>query len=82
MSTTETKSESDKLWEVVSGLQVNLYGMQVLAKDHVSRVKLDDKELHLKLTAPALLTALEEALGPKYEVVAAEKYTIIKLANK
>lgn len=78
----EKKTEADDIWTEIAVLPINLFGLtnQVVAQ-HVTKVPLPGKELYLKLSAGAVLPALEEALGKKYSVEMGMGYTIVRRAS-
>jgi len=75
------KSESDKIWEEIRRMPISLFALpSQTVEDHVERVPVPGKELLVKLTSSAVVAALEEAIGKKYEIEQAEGYTIIRRA--
>lgn len=87
----KTKTESDKIWEQLSNLKLDLFGLpnQILANNATRIVGAPDEVL-LKLKVSAVLPALEQALvldgngkplpNPKFKILEMENYISIKRA--
>lgn len=61
---TETKTESDKIWNEVKTLPIDVFaipGQKV--KDNVKRYKVSPDALYVKLNSSAVLPALEQSLS-------------------
>ena len=60
-------------------MTLNIYALpNQKVSNHVTVLEVPGDELYLKLKSTAVLPALEESLGSKYEVELSEKYTIVR----
>jgi len=77
------QTEADKIWDEIKDLPISMFtlpGQKV--SDHLEKLEVPGNELYVRLVSSAVMGSLEEAIGDKYAVEQAEKYTIIKRANK
>lgn len=78
---TSSQDDSQKIWDEIKNITINIYAIpNQKVKDHVTVLEVPGSELYLKLKSTAVLPALEECVGNKYEVELAEKYTIVRRA--
>lgn len=57
-------TESDKIWNEIKDLVISMYALPgQKVSDHVERVKLSTKEVHLKLNSPSVIASLDAALN-------------------
>ena len=82
-------TRSDEIWDTIRILPVNIYALpgQTL-EQHVTRFKVTDNMVHLKLRSPAIIQAMEEAFqnvklakDQRFDVVQAKDFTVISIVS-
>lgn len=67
--------ESDALWAEIQNLPIDMWGLpNQRVRDHAEKLTGTGNQLFLKLGAPAVLPALETALGVQKQFVVEDKY--------
>jgi len=74
----EKKTVADKIWEEIKGIELAMFSLpdQTVEK-YCQQIKIEPSKLYLIFTAQAVIPALEEAVGSKFNVDLAQKYLII-----
>lgn len=77
----EKETRSDVIWDQIKNLEVNIYSLpnQTIEK-HVQREKIAEDLVHLRLKSPAILPAMEEALG-RVKLADGERFDISQQKN-
>lgn len=81
----EKKTRSDVIWDQIRKLKVNIYSLpNQTVEQHVTREKVTDDLVHLRLKSPAILPAMEEALsgiklakGERFDVSQQKNFTVV-----
>jgi hypothetical protein len=78
MTEEKKKFESDKIWEEVKDLPIEMFSLpNQKISDHVTKIALPGKVVTVKLKSSSVITSLDYALSNKYDVVQGELYTTI-----
>lgn len=76
---TKTLSESDKIWNEIKDLPLDLYALSgQTVSDHTTKMKLPGEKLYLTPASSAVLPALESVLQSKFDVEMADKYIVVQ----
>lgn len=68
-------TKSDELWTEIQQLPMDMWGLSnQRVKDHVEKLAGTGEQLYLKLSAPAVLPALETALAARQQFVVEDSY--------
>jgi hypothetical protein len=80
-SAKKEKTRSDVIWDQIKDLPVEIYALpnQTLSQ-HVERLEVAEDLVHLKPKSPAILPAMEEALG-KVKLARGEKFDVAPQQN-
>lgn len=74
--------ESDQIWEEIKDLPISIYALpNQKVSDHIEKLPVPGNTLYVRLLSSAAISALEPALGNKYEIEQADQYTLIKRAT-
>jgi hypothetical protein len=85
MSSSLTKTNSDKLWEEIKDLELNLYGMPRKVSDEFTKVDVSKDMVYLKNKNMASTAALEDALmslNKDYALETVDMYLVISKKAK
>lgn len=75
---TGSKTESDKIWEDIRGLDLNLFGLPNQIVESYCQVSLvEPSKLYLITKVSAVLPALEAAISNKYSVEPQMKWIVV-----
>jgi hypothetical protein len=76
-SSQKVRTKSDVIWDQIKDLPVEIYALpdQTL-KQHVERLEVTEEQVHLRIKSPAIVPALEEALG-KVKLARGERFDMI-----
>lgn len=80
----KVETESDKIWNEISNLPINVFAIGGVVADYVKKIELPGAELYLKLGSSAVLPALETTLSnpnitrnKKYSIQTGEGYYVV-----
>lgn len=78
--TSEKKSvtAAEKMWSDIQNLTLDIFALPGQSvKDHCSPVSLDPNKCYLEVKSPAVLPALESAVGNKYAVEKVDRFIVL-----
>jgi len=77
-NTTEKMTVAEQIWQEIKDRHINLFSLpgQTIER-HCTPVKVDPSKLYLTSNVPAILPALEVALGSVYSVERVNKYITV-----
>jgi len=77
-------TESDKIWDEISGLSISMFSLpNQKVEDHLEKLPVPGTVLYARPKSPAVVPALEEAVGEDFTIQTTEKgYLQIKRADK
>ena len=74
-------NNAEKMWSEIQNVTLDIFALPgQLVKDHCSPVPLDPNKCYLEVKSPAVLPALESAVGTKYSVEKVDRFIV--LSNK
>ena len=75
--------ESDKIWQEIKGLQLNLFGLpnQTIEKNCVPQL-VEPSKLYLIISSGAVYPALDEILSSKFNLETISKYIVVSRKEK
>lgn len=77
------KPESDKIWEEIRSLPIQMFGLpNQLVAMHCQPVPVEPSSLYLMIRSQAVLPSLEAAIGNDYTVELVAGYVVVKRALK
>lgn len=72
------KTEADRIWDEIKDVSINVFGADGQAvNQYVKKLDLPGTSLYVKLTAGAVLPALETAIGRLFTVVLHDGYVMV-----
>jgi len=78
MSNHHQRTESDKIWEDIKNVELNLFGLpNQRVEEYCAVATVEPSKLYLITKASAVLPALEEAVSGKYVVESQMKWIVV-----
>ena len=76
-------SLADKIWSEIKGKQLEMFALpKQFVEMYCEPIMIEPSKLYLKFTVPAVLPALEVALGEGYLVDLVDKYICVSYSKK
>lgn len=76
--TDKTQTVANKIWEEIKNIPLDLFGIKGRPVNEVcSPVLIEPTKCYLTIKVGAVLPALEEAIGKKYEVNLVNKFVVV-----
>lgn len=75
--TVENKMNSEKYWDSIKDLPIDVFAMQKKVSDYFKFQPFDPEKCYLISSASAALPALEQVVNGKFECNLVEKYVVL-----